>query len=219
MIKKLVIYSVAVLTKKNEDPWYMIRRMVDSYNVVHGTWISPGLRKLLDESMSAPRPRQTPTGGLPFRSYIMRKPKPLGTEFKVLCDASTGVFLYIEIQEGKDTKRAKPYSSDLGGCAGCTMRRLEAPCKPGSTLIGDSWFGSVRAAVEAGKREVEFVGVVKTAHSLFPKAWLEQTLKDKSAGSRLVLTTTYQGVRSSPRPSTTRGRCSASSLPRVLATR
>ena len=87
------------------------------------------------------------------------------------------------------------YSSDLGGCVGCTMRLLEAACKPGSALIGDSWFGSARAAVEAWKWEVEFVGVVKTAHSLFPKAWLEQTLKDKSAGSRLVLTTTYQGVK------------------------
>ena len=33
--------------------------------------------------MSAIVPRTTPTGGLPTISYIMRKPEPLGTEFKV----------------------------------------------------------------------------------------------------------------------------------------
>ena len=38
---------------------------------------------MFEESTSTIVPRTTPTGGLPTISYIMRKPEPLGTEFKV----------------------------------------------------------------------------------------------------------------------------------------
>ena len=193
-IKSLVVWAAADLEKKEEDPWFVIRKIVNNFNQVRKDKIDTGLIKLLDESMSSLRPRQTPTGGLPYLSFILRKPKPLGTEFKVLCDASTGVFLVIEIQEGKLPMREKPLSAELGGCAGCSLRLAGAGCAPGSTLLGDSWFGSVKTAEACAKKDIEFIGVVKTAHSLFPKKWLEASLKDKSAGSRLVLTgTTHDG--------------------------
>ena len=35
----------------------------------------------------------TKIGGLPNLSYVMRKPKPLGTEFKNIIDGLTGVML------------------------------------------------------------------------------------------------------------------------------
>lgn len=46
--------------------------------------------KVLDETMSAYRPRTTKSGTLPYLSFILRKPEPLGTEFKTL--ATVGGF-------------------------------------------------------------------------------------------------------------------------------
>jgi hypothetical protein len=44
---------------------------------------------VLDESMSAWRPRTTKHGGLPHISFVMQKPEPLGTEFKTAADPAT----------------------------------------------------------------------------------------------------------------------------------
>ena len=40
--------------------------------------------KVLEETMSAYRPRMTKSGTLPYISFILRKPEPLGTEFNSL---------------------------------------------------------------------------------------------------------------------------------------
>ena len=56
---------------------------------------------VIDESMSAWKPKTTKTCGLPNLSCIPRKPRPIGTEFKNTADAETGVMLFWEIQEGK----------------------------------------------------------------------------------------------------------------------
>ena len=101
--------------------------------------------------------RTTTTGGLPHLSYIARKPEPLGTEFKNLVDGVTGSMLWLEVQEGKDRMKAKPFQN-MGGTTACVMRGVAA-C--GSTFMnlplldaeetvheprlffGDSWFGSL----------------------------------------------------------------------------
>ena len=57
--------------------------------------------KVLDESMSAWCSRTSKNGGLPNISYIIRKPEPLGTEFKTVCCQLTGVMIWLEIQRGK----------------------------------------------------------------------------------------------------------------------
>ena len=57
--------------------------------------------------MSSIRPRKDKLGGLPHISFIYRKPKPIGTEFKAVCDATTGVMTFLEIQEGKNAMRVK----------------------------------------------------------------------------------------------------------------
>ena len=54
-------------------------------------------------------------------SFIARKPKPLGTEFKNLVDGVTGALLWLEIQEGKERMRRKEYQ-ELGSTAACVLR-------------------------------------------------------------------------------------------------
>jgi hypothetical protein len=40
-------------------------------------------------------------GGLPHLSYIKRKPIPLGTLLKSVCEGTMGMCIFIEIQKGK----------------------------------------------------------------------------------------------------------------------
>jgi hypothetical protein len=75
------------------DPWNMVMRMVDGYNKNRHDWVAASVRKVHDETMSAFQPQTTPTGGLPHLSFILRKPEPLGTEFKVTACAVTGELL------------------------------------------------------------------------------------------------------------------------------
>ena len=45
--------------------------------------------------MSAWRPRKDKTGGLPNISFILRKPEPLGTEFKSMACSLTGIYFVL----------------------------------------------------------------------------------------------------------------------------
>ena len=74
----------------NHDPWYMISRLIDDFNNNRKKGVAASVIKVLDELMSAWRPRKNKTGGLPNISFILRKPEPLGTEFKCGACAATG---------------------------------------------------------------------------------------------------------------------------------
>ena len=56
------------------------------------------------------------------------------------------------------------------------------------TYLADSWFALVDYAVEFKKRfNTNFIGIIKTNPSRFPKKFLEETMKEWSPGSHLVL--------------------------------
>jgi hypothetical protein len=68
----------------------MVMLLVDGFNKNRHQWVAASARKVLNESMSAYRPRTSQTGGFPNISFILRKPEPLGTEFKDIACAVTG---------------------------------------------------------------------------------------------------------------------------------
>jgi hypothetical protein len=76
--------------EENYDPWNLVLLMVDGYNANRHDWVAASIRKVLDETMSAWCPQTTKTGGLPHLSFILRKPEPLGTEFKTIACTKTG---------------------------------------------------------------------------------------------------------------------------------
>jgi hypothetical protein len=96
--------------------------MLDEYNTNRRRHLHTDGDSTLDESMSAFQPRLDKLGGLPNISIIKRKPKPLGTEFKPICDAKTGVMKFMEVQEGKEGMRMKGYSISHGVTSGYTIR-------------------------------------------------------------------------------------------------
>ena len=147
-IRRHVVYSKADLTRVLCDPWSWFRPVVADFNVKHRAMMHRGLVLVLDESMSAFRPRKDKFGGLPNLSSIARiKPKPLGTEFKCVADATTGVMLHLEIQEGRDAMRSAEHVADLGVTTTCTVRLGKAAGGNGNTVVGDSWFGSVKVSI------------------------------------------------------------------------
>ena len=87
--------------QKDCDPWWAFSSAVDDFNQIRNNIITSSCTKVLDETMSAWRPRTSKNGGLPNISYIERKPEPLGTEFKTSCCPVTGVMTRMEIQRGE----------------------------------------------------------------------------------------------------------------------
>ena len=104
------------------DPWWPIRGGVDGFNENRKRTIKRTRAICIDESMSAYQPRSTKLGGLPHLSFIKRKPRPLGTEFKSAADGVTGVMLWLEIQEGKSGMKSKAFVGSLGANAACALR-------------------------------------------------------------------------------------------------
>jgi hypothetical protein len=184
-------------TVDKSDPWWEIRAMVDALNKNRKTKVAASVYKVMDESMSSFRPKTSKTGNLPNLSFIKRKPKPLGTEFKnMVCGATRIMLIALEIQEGKFPMREKAHRDQLGVTAACTTRLMEmvAACGQSETEskskpdkgLGDSWFGSVTAIVQAAKNSQGLIGGVKTNFSKSPKKAMEVFMEDCPSGSYYV---------------------------------
>ena len=114
--------------------------------------------------------------------------------------------LHIEVQKGKERISNAEYVAELRATAACT-KRLVSGTKwtvaereetedtndqtndthlPGELWLGDSWFTSVKA-VNAIADMGDFIRVVKTAHSNYPKKFLEQKMKQWPSGSHFVM--------------------------------
>jgi hypothetical protein len=79
------------------DPWNPITSLINGFNNKRARKIAASFWKLHDESMSPYKPRTSKYGGLPFLSFILRKPKPIGTEFKVTACSETGKCLALAV--------------------------------------------------------------------------------------------------------------------------
>ena len=176
---------------KEVDPWWKFKTAVNSFNAIRKERCISSYLKVFDESMSAWRPRTSKTGGLPNISFILRKPEPLGTEFKNICCGETGIMQCLEICRGKEGMKEKRLQRELGATAACTVRLTEL-ChqeqhSPKDLVMGDAWFGSVKAATELAKRNSASILQVKTNHKLFPKDYIDKALEDALGGTHIVL--------------------------------
>ena len=80
------------------------------------------------------------------------------------------------------------YQKKFGATTACTLRMGEAACDEGDTLIGDSWFASVKTTRQVGiVFNGKFLGIVKTAHVSYPHKQIEELMSDWPAGTHVVL--------------------------------
>jgi hypothetical protein len=63
-------------TTKETDPWWQFEPAVKEFNNLRQERVVSAVWEIVDETMSAWRPRTTPLGGLPNISNIKRKPEP-----------------------------------------------------------------------------------------------------------------------------------------------
>ncbi len=109
----------------------------------------------------------------------------------VTCPA-TGVMIAMEIQRGKEGVKEKKQNREVGATTGCTLHLLEdsiAGDEHAYThgICGDTWFGSVRTAIEVGIGGHEGVFQVKQYSALFPKDLFSKALEDAPGGVSIVL--------------------------------
>lgn len=157
------------------DPWAFVRPLVDQYNAHRQTHFIPGWLMTIDETMVAWRGM---VGLLnedkcPHRSWVPRKPEPLGVELKTVGDSISGVMMRIEICEGKEPMKAKEFSAAWGATTACTMRLMSPWFGSRRVVAGDSWFAGVKTARGLLDNGLHLIGDVKTNSSLFPKTVLE----------------------------------------------
>jgi hypothetical protein len=160
-IKERIHHAFADPESADKDPWWPISNLVDDYNANREKWVVGAFKVILDEAMSNFQPRTTKLSLLPFLSFVFRKPKPLGTEYKVAACAFSGILLYLEIQKGAVPMRKLPFTSQVGVTAACSLRLLLGAAHSGQAtkerkllkeegrrhlVIADSWFGSVKLA-------------------------------------------------------------------------
>jgi hypothetical protein len=102
----------------------------------------------------------------------------------------------LELQRGKEGMREGEYCDTLGATAACTLRLTELALDGNSEcgIMGDAWFGSVKAAVALSKKGYKSILQVKTGHGLFPKKFIDDTLKDAPGGVWIVLESVHQQV-------------------------
>jgi hypothetical protein len=98
----------------------------------------------------------------------------------------------MEIQRGKEGMKMATFNAAVGATAGCTLQLLldsipEDDKGKKHGICGDAWFGSVRAASEIERRGHEAVFQIKQNHSLYPKAFIKEALKEAPEGVHIVL--------------------------------
>ena len=108
----------------------------------------------------------------------------------------TGVIRHMEIQRGKEGMKSAQFNDIMGATSGCTLRLLlntipqEQQIATSYGIRGDAWFGSVKTANEVALRGHEGVFQIKQYHSLFPKDFIEEVLKEAPGGVHIVLKAT-----------------------------
>ena len=111
--------------------------------------------------------------GLPHVTKIARKPEGVGTEYHTLSCGETKIMLQLEIQEGKVPMQGKEYAKDYGSGTSSSLRLTRYWSGSDRTVVADSAFASLKTAEALHKhRGLRFIGLVKTAHKQYPKAWL-----------------------------------------------
>ena len=192
---------------KRDRPWDIFLPCISSYNLKRRNIIKSVLL-LLDESMSAWRPKTSKLGGLPNITYEPRKPVPLGTMFKNGAECITGIIAFQDVVMGAEVQQRKKYFGDNSVVPGQqtipshtaeVLRQVEgAHIPPNGWVGGDAWFGSVGTSIEVIKKfNVHSTWIIKNNTYLYPMQALHSILHarfPKPVGHWVVLKSMVQGV-------------------------
>ncbi|GMF35412.1 unnamed protein product [Phytophthora fragariaefolia] len=118
--------------------------------------------------------------GLPHKTKIIRKTEGVGTELKAIADDDSGVLLGLELVEGTERQKQKPYAAELGEGTAIVLRLAEPYKGTGRTIVADSAFAYVKTLVKLESLfGLYFLGMVKTETKEYPiehmKKWFSRS--------------------------------------------
>ena len=155
----------------HDDDNEQILAFIDAVNKNFKSAVVAGDTLCLDESMVKSYHRN-----LKGKMKIKRKPRPIGNEFKTVCDGRSKIVTHMELYEGKEFMAKKQFVDELGATAATCLRLTESYKASGRMVIADSWFGSVKSAIELWLRNGLYsIMLVKTAHKNYPKELLAES--------------------------------------------
>ena len=96
---------------KRDVPWDMYVPTINGWNKKR-CGILTAYCLMLDESMSAWRPKTSKFGGLPNYTYEPRKPIPLGTMFRNSAECMTGILHFVDPVMVAELQARKDYGSE-----------------------------------------------------------------------------------------------------------
>ena len=107
--------------------------------------------------------------GLKEKMKIIRKLRPIGNEFKIVCDEYTQIVLHFELHEGDQYMQNKEFVNYFGATTATCLRLNNRWKGSGRVVVADSWFGSVNSAIEPSNINSLHSMLVKAAHKIYPK--------------------------------------------------
>ena len=117
---------------------------------------------------------------------IIRKPRPIGNEFKNVCDSRSMVVLNMELYEGKKYMKTKEWVGDFGDTCATTLRLMDPWKGSGRIVVGDIWFGSVNTVTELMIQNGLYANMlVKTAHKNYPRELLDENTIERGEWTSL----------------------------------
>jgi hypothetical protein len=138
------------------------------------TSVSPGPGITIDEIMSMWYGIHIlfSVNAMPHQTKIKRKPRGVGAEAKAAADGESGVIIQLDFMEGEARQRNKQYYAEYGEGTAVCMRLAQPWAGSGRYFVMDSAFGSFKTIVAMLSVLGLFaIGMVKTAHRMFPKKW------------------------------------------------
>lgn len=162
------------------DAHWEVRGIIDMFNLRRRSIVEPGHTVVVDEGMSQWLGSGGVTHGYPAAvKKIPSKPTSVGFEFKMIACCSSGICLAVELQEEAVHMKGAPFRKEFGSAGTSALLRL-AHCArlqgSGRTIVADSAFASVKAALALSELNLGFIGPVKLSCAGYPKMTLMKEL-------------------------------------------
>ena len=122
--------------------------------------------------------------GMPYKTKIARKPEVLGLKMKALACGETGITLKLDMMEGREANRRKDFSQEYGEGTVVTLRLTKEYYGTGRAVHADSTFSSVKTLLALRERGLFLLGMIKTAHTEYPLAFLKSWANDDEEGGK-----------------------------------
>jgi Transposase IS4 len=157
------------------DKWSAFFGFLNGVNERKFNTITPGCMVVLDESMCKWVTFRTGDNGfedgMPHIQKLLRKPVPVGAEFRVLVDVTSGVILRSEVVKSKADSLNDEFRQSHGPSTAAVLRLLMPWERSGLIVIADSFFSSVATLVACLSKGLHFMGNIKIGRTNFPKEY------------------------------------------------